>query len=507
VSTLPFPSEPAALLTVSRLVRMVKGALRTALPERLIVVGELSNLSRPTSGHLYFTLKDASSEIRCVMWQSDAVGMRFAPTDGLAVLATGRIDVYEPRGQVQFYVSRLEPRGVGSLELAFRQLRDRLQREGLFDLARKRRLPAIPRTVAVVTSPTGAVLRDILQTIRRRYPAVRVLVYPVRVQGAGAAEGIAAAVRGLNANAARLGGIDVMIVGRGGGSLEDLWAFNEEAVARAIHASRIPVVSAVGHETDFTIADFVADVRAATPTAAAELVVPLLAEMIDALDRGRGRLVRASQSVLDLARSRFAAVQRSEWLRDPVGRVRQRQQQVDEVSGRVRLSAAQRLARARAALHEREVRLARVRPEVLVLRRVARLERMMFRLRWVYRQNALAAERRLGAVWGRLMACGPRWVAQRDTQTLDHARQQLIRAEAACRAGLHERVRELAARLEAVGPAQVLRRGYSITRRRRDGAVVRGPDEVRIDEQIITQTAGGEFDSRVVDEGSNDPRP
>jgi len=267
-----------ATISVSQLTRMIKGAIEKGIPADVHVVGELSNVVRSSNGHLYFTMKDGSSEVRCVMWRTPARSIRFDLKDGLEVVATGSVDVYEPRGQVQLYVRRMEPRGVGALEMAFTQLKERLSREGLFDAGRKRALPTFPKTIAVVTSPTGAAVRDVIQTIQRRYPPVRILVFGVRVQGDGAALEVADAIRRINHERGRLGGVDVMIVGRGGGSLEDLWAFNEETVARAIYASEIPVISAVGHEIDFTIADFVADVRAATPTAAAELAVPVLAE-------------------------------------------------------------------------------------------------------------------------------------------------------------------------------------------------------------------------------------
>src|SRR5262245_15685415 len=198
-------------MTVSQLTALIRAALQKCVPEPLLVMGQLSNVSRPSSGHVYFTLKDAGSEVRCAMWRSSAVGLRFQPADGLAVIATGNVDVYEPRGQVQLYVRRLEPRGVGALELAFRQLRDKLAKEGLFDPARKRPLPRFPTRIAIVTSLTGAAIRDIMNTICRRYACIELLVYPVRVQGDGAAPEIAAAIRAINHAAGRLGGIDVMI--------------------------------------------------------------------------------------------------------------------------------------------------------------------------------------------------------------------------------------------------------------------------------------------------------
>ena len=257
------------ILTVTELA----GAIRDVLAQSVgavWVAGELSSVKRAASGHLYFTLKDELSQLSAVLFRSGAQTLPFEPTDGLEVVARARVVVYPPRGALQLTIDHLEPRGLGALRLAFEQLKGRLEAEGLFDAARKRPLPRIPRTVGVVTALGGAAVRDVITTLRRRWPAARVLVRPVLVQGAGAARDIAAAIGDLG----RVRGVDVLIVARGGGSLEDLWAFNEEPVARAIAASRMPVVSGVGHEIDFTIADFVADLRGATPTAAAAAVVP-----------------------------------------------------------------------------------------------------------------------------------------------------------------------------------------------------------------------------------------
>ena len=254
--------------SVSELTQRLKGLLETQFPD-VWVAGEISNLRPATSGHLYFTLKDSNAQLRAVCFRSQARYLKFKPRDGVSVIARGRLSVYEARGEYQLLVELLEPAGLGALQLAFEQLKAKLAAEGLFDTARKKPLPVLPRTVGIVTSPSGAVIRDILRVLRRRYRNMNALLYPVRVQGEGAAQEIVQAIEHLN----RRGGVDVMILARGGGSLEDLWAFNEEDVARAIAASRIPIISGVGHESDFTIADFVADLRAPTPSAAAELVV------------------------------------------------------------------------------------------------------------------------------------------------------------------------------------------------------------------------------------------
>ncbi|MGB3088302.1 MAG: exodeoxyribonuclease VII large subunit, partial [Phycisphaerae bacterium] len=273
--------------TVWQLTRRVQAALEDGFPQ-VWVVGEISNFKRHTSGHVFFTLKDERASLRCVLWRSTAARIRRELKDGLEVEAKGHISVFEKAGNYQLYVSSVKPRGTGPLEVAFRKLKEKLAAEGLFALERKRPLPRFPRRIGVVTSPTGAVVRDIIHVLGRRWPAAEILLAPARVQGEGAAEEIVRGIRNLN----RVGGVDVMIVGRGGGSLEDLWPFNEEAVARAIFASGVPVVSAVGHETDFSISDFVADVRAPTPSAAAELVAPDRREVLAGLETTARRMAR-----------------------------------------------------------------------------------------------------------------------------------------------------------------------------------------------------------------------
>ena len=268
------------------------------------VAGEISGVKLAASGHYYFTLKDGQSQLRCVCFKSAARYLRFKPQDGIAVLARGRIDVYELRGEYQLLVEALEPQGYGALQLAFEQLKTKLAAEGLFDPSRKRPLPALPHRIGIVTSPTGAVIRDILQILERRFPGLHIRLYPAQVQGAGSIEEVVAAIDWFSQS----GWPDVVIVARGGGSLEDLWTFNEEAVARAIARSAVPIISAVGHETDVTIADFVADLRAPTPSAAAELVVPARRQLLDQIGATalrlakemRYRLLNAARRVDDL---------------------------------------------------------------------------------------------------------------------------------------------------------------------------------------------------------------
>ncbi|MSR24682.1 MAG: exodeoxyribonuclease VII large subunit [Nitrospiraceae bacterium] len=285
---MPVPDRPQRILTVSALTALVRERLEEGFSD-CWVEGEVSNLRTPSSGHIYFTLKDATSQIRVVLFRPGAQRLRFALKEGLQLVVRGRLTVYEPRGEYQIVLDYLEPKGLGALQLALEQLKERLAREGLFEQARKRPLPFLPRRVGVVTSLTGAALRDILAVLRRRCPIVGIVVAPVPVQGDDAAAQIASAIRALSASKL----VDVMIVGRGGGSLEDLWSFNEEIVVRAIAASDVPVVSAVGHEIDYTLADFVADYRAPTPSAAAEAVAPVLRELVGSLEDSRERMVQA----------------------------------------------------------------------------------------------------------------------------------------------------------------------------------------------------------------------
>ena len=291
-------STGRAVLTVSELTRRLQEVLEDRFPA-VWVEGEISNFRLYGSGHAYFTLKDADAQVRAVLFRNRGRRIKFEPADGLHVMAFGSIEVYPQRGEYQLVIELLEPKGLGALQLAFEQLKTRLQAEGLFDQTRKRELPRFPRKIGIVTSPSGAAIRDMLRVIGRRFGELHIVIAPCRVQGEGAAEEIAQGLRDLNA----LGGVDVIIVGRGGGSLEDLWAFNEEIVARAIAGSKVPVVSAVGHEVDFTIADFVADLRAPTPSAAAELVVREKQAVVDSLGQLRARLERfAARPLRDLER-------------------------------------------------------------------------------------------------------------------------------------------------------------------------------------------------------------
>ncbi len=318
------------ILTISELTRRIRGSLEQEF-FNLWVVGEASNVRRPTSGHVYLTLKDADAQLQAVIFKTVVNNIKFEVRDGMEVLVFGSVTVYEARGQYQLIIERIEPKGIGALQLAFLQLKERLEKEGLFDPAHKKPLPLLPKKIAIVTSLTGAAIRDILNVINRRFAKVEILIYPVKVQGDGAAQEIAQAITDLNA----IADIDVIIAGRGGGSLEDLWAFNEEVVARSIYASKIPVISAVGHEIDVTISDLVADKRALTPTEAGELVVPRYDQVKDSLEKIKTRLIQALYNKILLTRTRLLRIKNSFSFKRPFDKIFRLQQELDELAQRL----------------------------------------------------------------------------------------------------------------------------------------------------------------------------
>jgi exodeoxyribonuclease VII large subunit len=337
--------------TVSEITREIKQHLESEFPS-VAIQGELSNFKAHTSGHLYFTLKDGSAQISGVMWRSRAANLSFVPQDGMKVIVSGKIAVYEVRGVYQVDAWSLRPLGVGELQAAFERLKQRLAAEGLFDVSRKRPLPAYPQRIGIVTSPTGAALHDMVTIVKRRFPCVEIIFCPVKVQGVGAAEEIARAIQDLN----ELGEVDVMIVGRGGGSMEDLWAFNEEVVARAIARSGVPVVSAVGHEVDFTIADFVADLRAPTPSAAAELVVQDARSILDLLRNNWYTMQNLLDEQLNRRRTSIAHLLKSYSFNRPIDLLQQCSQRFDELARSLSLSGSHKLAMTSAraqSLHQR----------------------------------------------------------------------------------------------------------------------------------------------------------
>ena len=444
------------VLTVAELTARIRLRLESAYPT-VWVEGELSNCRRWRTGHLYFTLKGGAAQIRGVMFRSAFRYLRFEPADGLRVVARGRISVYEPKGEYQLVAEHLEPFGLGARQLAFDQLRRRLEQEGLFDDARKRPLPTLPRKIGVVTSLDGAALRDVLNVLGRRFPNAHLVVGPTRVQGEGAARDVGGAL----ARIARVPGVDVVILTRGGGSLEDLWEFNDERLARTIAALDVPVISAVGHQTDYTISDFVADLRAPTPSAAAELVVAQKTELAARLERAAGRLDAAVRAALQRRRASVAALRHRPGLASFPTRLALRGRRVDELTRRLP-------ARARAGLARHARRHAALR---------ARLE-------------ALDAGPRLARVRARLAVAGERLArAATDGQAVRRRRaaaggERLARAMRDRCAAARQRLEAAAAKLDSLSPLAVLARGYAVCWNGDRTAVVRRSSEVAVGDPV-----------------------
>jgi exodeoxyribonuclease VII large subunit len=360
--TSPFPPPGVTVLTVGELTRAVREKLEEAFVN-VWVEGEVSNLAKPNSGHQYLTLKDDVAPLKSVLYRGVGLRLKFDLTDGMRVIARGRLMVYEPRGEYQFAIEEIQPKGVGPLELAFRQLKEKLSVRGWFDPGRKKRLPRIPRRMVLVTSATGSAVRDMLEILARRWPAVEVWVCPVRVQGEGAVPEVVAALAALNRLRPADGvPIDLLILGRGGGSLEDLWTFNEEAVAEAIVASRIPVVTGIGHEDDLTIADMVADKRCLTPSDAATQTVPDRAKVLEWLESLEDRLRAKLLSQLETARTKLDELAARRCFRLPLERVRDEERRLDDWLGRLDRAARQRLEQARQRLDAAAGRLESVSP-------------------------------------------------------------------------------------------------------------------------------------------------
>jgi exodeoxyribonuclease VII large subunit len=454
----PAPRE-RRIHTVTQLTSRLRALLEEEFFE-VWVEGELSNCKVWNTGHMYFTLKDANAQIKGVMFRSSLLRLRFKPQDGLRVVARGRVSVYDPKGEYQLVCEHFEPEGLGARQLAFDQLKQRLTKEGLFDERRKRALPALPRKIGVVTSLEGAAIRDILKVLGRRYANAHVVIRPTRVQGEGAALDIA---RGLSA-IGRVGGVDVVIVGRGGGSIEDLWAFNEEVVARAIAGCPVPTISAVGHETDVTIADFVADVRAPTPSAAAEIVVARHDDFVARIDRLTRRVGAAMQARRHRLESRLRMLEARSGLAGTRARLAMRGRHVSELT--------HELGRAmRASLSQRERRYQRL-----------RLTLETFDLR-----------RRLAGVRTRLVAGEGRLASSIDRRR--HAWQSQLGA--------------VAAKLESLSPLAVLARGYAVCWNGDRTAVIRDASAVAIGDAVTVTLEHGELSCEVTDRRpkSEDRRP
>ncbi|MGV8075007.1 MAG: exodeoxyribonuclease VII large subunit [Syntrophobacteraceae bacterium] len=445
---LPFQEEQSGIFSVSELNAGIRSVLEATYPF-IWVRGEISNFRIPASGHCYFTLKDDQSQIRAVLFRVQHRQLRFIPESGIQVLCRCRLSVYEPRGEYQLIVETMEPQGLGALQLAFEQLKGKLQAEGLFDAARKRPLPVCPRKIAIVTSSTGAAIRDILKVFRRSLYPLSVTIFPVRVQGAGASAEIAAAIKNLNKLAERFD-FDVALVGRGGGSLEDLWPFNEEVVARALARCRIPTISAVGHEIDFTISDLAADLRAATPTAAAEWVVSRMESFDRGLLQNRDALLHAlSQRIAD---SRHHLRYLEKGLVDPKRRLTDLRLLLDDRLDRLQISFDRHLERLRTLHAHLKEKLDSAQPMKSIQQHKTFLERQS------------------------------KDIAMHYERILDSLRLQL---------------QEYASQLDGLNPLAVLARGYSITYRLSDNKVIRKSTQIQPGQGVRVRLAEGSLECTV----------
>ena len=444
----PKVPTPRRILTVSELTARIRALLEDRFIE-VWVEGELSNCRVWNTGHMYFTLKDASAQIKGIMFRSALHALRFTPQDGLRIVARGRVSVYDPKGEYQIICEHLEPEGLGARQLAFDQLKQRLSAEGLFDQRRKRPLPTLPRKIGVVTSLDGAAVRDIIHVLRRRYPNAHIVIRPARVQGEGAALDIARALAAID----KVAGVDVVIVGRGGGSIEDLWAFNEEIVARAIAGCPVPTISAVGHETDVTMADFVADLRAPTPSAAAEMVVARKDDFSARIDRLAHRVNTTMAARLHRFESRLRTLQARPGYAGVRGRLAMRGRHAADLTHELR-----RALRAQIAARERASHSLRLGLETFDLRR------------------------RLGRVRARLVAADGRLAG-------------------ACARSHHRsdgRLRAAAARLQALSPLAVLARGYAVCWNADRTVVIRDSAAVAKGDRVRVTLARGELDCNVI---------
>jgi exodeoxyribonuclease VII large subunit len=411
------------------------------------VRGEISNFKQHSSGHMYFTLKDEKARILAVMFSSQSRTMKFTPENGMKVIVKGEISVYEPSGQYQIYIKEMRPDGIGELFLAYEQLKQRLELEGLFAIETKKAIPLFPRTVGVITSPTGAAIRDVITTIKRRYPIANILVFPALVQGDNAAPSIAKAIAKANS----MDEIDVLIVGRGGGSIEELWAFNEELVARAIFSSTIPIISAVGHETDFTIADFVADLRAPTPTAAAELAVPHIEELLDRVLQRQSRLLRTMKGKFLFEKERLNRVQKSYAFRYPHRLYEQKLEQVDKLTEML-VRGTSRLSLLKKGQHEiLHKRLQRNHPS----------------------ESLREAQKRLDLT----------------NKAMKRAMQQVLSKK-------HSDFERILSTLGALSPLKIMERGYSLAYSE-ESRLVKSINQVKIDERVQIQLTDGSLYCKV----------
>jgi exodeoxyribonuclease VII large subunit len=476
---------------VCELTLRLRDVLEEEFPD-VWVEGEISNFRAAQSGHLYFTLKDEKAQIRCVCFRDQVRGLRFRPEDGLKVTVRGGVSVYESRGEYQIYVSHVEPVGLGALQLAFEQLKKKLEEEGLFDAERKKSLPVMPRRIGIVSSPQGAAIRDIVRVLLRRFPNLHVTLFPVKVQGEGAAEEIVRAIRHFN----RAAMVDVMIVARGGGSFEDLWAFNEEIVARAIAASEIPIITGVGHETDTTIADFAADMRAPTPSAAAEIVVRTRAEFEKHIADCTRELVQHMRYFFSERRHAVRDLATHRAFRQPGEIVRRQRQRVDDLTASLAKDLSRRIEGVRRRVHVSSTRMASfdLAGRVAALR--SRVERRHGELGAALERALMRRRRRYDAAQLKLASANlrarvsllRRGLERRTSEFAAHVRRYF--------SGTRRKLEAATVRLEERSPFQLLERGYAIAYDA-NGKVLRSVEQVAEGDAIRVRLARGEIDARV----------
>jgi exodeoxyribonuclease VII large subunit len=499
------------IYTVSQLTTLIKTTLENNLPGRLTVKGEISGWKGPhANGHCYFSLKDENAVLPCVMWSDKFKQVKFKPENGLAVFGTGHISVFVPQGRLQFYIESMEPAGVGTLQLAFEQMRKRLEAEGLFDEKHKRPLPKYPMRIGILTSESGAALFDIKDSIHNRWPCAKLFLYPVPVQGEGAAEEIASALRYVNRQNNKLK-LDVLIVGRGGGSLEDLWAFNEEVLARAIFASKIPVISAVGHEVDVTIADLVADKRASTPTKAGVVGVPDYKEVLKQLSLVKSQLTGEIESVIELAQQKMETLLASAAFRNPLLPVRNRQQRLDEMEGNLSELLTVSIATAKEKLREIYEKVIRIEPHrllgkkavelneirnrsakaitAIVLNRQQRVDELTMKMKVSVRQFFAEARELLRKNLELIVRIEPHRLLGKKAIGLNELKNRSAKALSVIVHKLSIKLTAQENKLFALNPKSVLNRGYSITKNKKTGLLIRKADDVEIGDIIITELA------------------
>lgn len=440
-------------LTVSALTKYIKRKF-DADPhlQDVLVKGEISNFKQHSSGHMYFTLKDEKARILAVMFSSYNRTMKFSPENGMKVLLRGEITVYESSGQYQMYVKEMKPDGIGDLYLAYEQLKEKLEKAGYFSQEHKKSLPKFPKTVGIITSPTGAAIRDIITTIKRRFPIANILIFPALVQGEQAAPSVAGAIEEANKE---VHGIDVLIVGRGGGSIEELWAFNEEIVAKAIFASNVPIISAVGHETDFTIADFVADLRAPTPTAAAELAVPHINELFERVLTRQMMMTRAMKEKVNQQRTKLTRMEKSYAFRYPQRLYEQKLEHLDKKTEQLVRSSQKLFSVKLSQLEQNDRRLYRNHPKDKLKRAKEREEKA-----------AKSIDRAMTVIFSKKQA----------------------------------EFASMLSTLEALSPLKIMERGYSLAYRE-DGRLIKSAEDVQLEEKVTVKLSDGTLFCEVVDKG------